>query len=881
MPDQDRPPPAFDRDRLPERLRPWLRLAPFLVLGAGLGLTWVLTGHLHQKTQLAERLALEIRTDEIVSGLERRLAANGEILRGVAGLFSSSRTVDRDEFRTYVETQELPLYFPGIQAIGYVSLVPGQARQAFTNDHRRDFPNFAIFPPGERDSYAPVTFIEPMEARNARIIGFDMMTEPMRFAAAERARDEGTAVITDRLTLRQENGPDVQTGIVCFVPVYRSGMPLLDPEQRRAALLGWAYAALRIGDMVNAFLASEYAETSRRVRIQLFADWSVAPAGQIFDSHPGAEAGGSSPLIRLLSTHGRHWTLQLTPLSPITESRSASDGNLAVAIAGTLLSLLLAFGVWSSSRHKERVEAALAGAQAANRRLADREAWLRGIYDTASVGIFLMRPDGQIVEANERFARIFGLEPAQAVGSTYFSLMPTGEIFATRERMARLVEGTLTEAAIDRLYWHGDHSVFWGHTQARALYGAHGELLGIVGVVEDISVRKRMEEELRQHHDELERLVEERSAELRASEGKYRALVEQSLAGVFICQNGRLAYANPALARIYGYASPADMIGRLGLGDLARADERPRLFEALAGLQETGEREVRIDFSGLRRDGRPIAIELQVRGFTYQHAPAVIGILLDVSERKAAEAAQALALEAAEYLSRLKSEFINNVSHELRTPLNGILGLARIGQRGRDPGRAPELFSGIVESGEKLLAIVQDVLDFSELQQGRLQIAPLPCALGALLDEHAATARRLAQARQVEFTEQRAADLPEHCLLDARRVGQVLDNLLSNAVKFTLPGGRVRLHSERRPDGLGFVVEDTGIGIAPEQQAQLFHPFEQGDGSTTRRFGGTGLGLAICHHLAVAMGGSLAVDSTPGQGSRFTFVIPLPPKTMH
>ncbi|MDD2664757.1 MAG: CHASE domain-containing protein [Dechloromonas sp.] len=877
MPDQDRPPPVGNTPQ--QRLRPWLRLLPAVVLVAGLGITWLLTEQLQRKSLQAERLELEIRTDEILGGLERRLAANGEILRGVAGLFSSSDTVDRDEFRTYVETLELPLYFPGIQAIGYVSLVPGRQRSAFIDAHRHDFPEFGIFPPGERDRYAPVTFVEPMDQRNMRVIGFDMMTEPVRFTAAERARDEGVAIITDKLTLRQESGPDVQAGIICFVPVYRAGLPLQGPEQRRAALVGWAYAALRVGDLVNAYLANEYAEMSKRVRIRLFADWSVAPAGLMFDSHPELDPEAAQPLTRLVAVDGRRWTLQLTPLAPLTGKRSASDGDRIVAIAGTLLSLLLAFGIRASGRHKERVEAALAETQAANRRLADREAWLRGIYDTASVGIFLMRPDGRIVEANDRFARLFGLDPAKAVGSSYFSLMPAGEIIATRERMAGLIEGTLPEAAIDRLYWRDDHSVFWGHTQARALYGARGDLLGIVGVVEDISVRKRMEEELRQHHDELERLVEERSAELRASEGKYRALVEQSLAGVFICQHGRLTYANPALARIYGYASPADMIGRLGLGDLARADEQPRLFGALDGLSEAVDREVRLDFSGLRRDGHPLELELQVRGFTYQRAPAIIGILLDVSERKAAEAAQALALETAEYLSRLKSEFINNVSHELRTPLNGILGLARIGQRGRDPARAPELFTGIVESGEKLLAIVQDVLDFSDLQQGQLQIDAQPCDLAALLDRHADTARRLALARQVEFAEQRDPGLPERCTLDARRVGQVLDNLLSNAVKFTPPGGRVALHSERRPDGLRFVVEDTGVGIAPEQQAHLFHPFEQGDGSTTRRFGGTGLGLAICHRLAEAMGASLAVDSTPGHGSRFTFVIPLAPET--
>ena len=242
----------------------------------------------------------------------------------------------------------------------------------------------------------------------------------------------------------------------------------------------------------------------------------------------------------------------------------------------------------------------------------------------------------------------------------------------------------------------------------------------------------------------------------------------------------------------------------------------------------------------------------------------------------------AKARDAAEAASIAKSEFLANMSHEIRTPLNGVLGLAQIGFRdnvGR--GKAQEKFGLILDSGRLLLTIINDILDCSKIEAGKLDIDaiavdPAEIANAAMRGVQVLAARKSLPIR-TEFS-----NLPPGCMGDPVRMSQILLNLLSNAIKFT-ETGEVCLRARREGDTLVFSVHDTGIGIAPDVMARLFQPFEQADTSTTRRFGGTGLGLVISRRLAELMGGTLEVESVPGQGSTFTLRLPLveaePPAT--
>ena len=234
-----------------------------------------------------------------------------------------------------------------------------------------------------------------------------------------------------------------------------------------------------------------------------------------------------------------------------------------------------------------------------------------------------------------------------------------------------------------------------------------------------------------------------------------------------------------------------------------------------------------------------------------------------------------VALERAESLARIKSSFLANMSHEIRTPLNGVLGLAQIGFRdsaGQEKLRSH--FSRILDSGKLLNHIINDILDFSKIEAGKLKIDQIPTDLHDVVRQLVDMFQAQVSAKSLKLLVRRSTDVPPSIISDPLRLEQILLNLISNAIKFT-ERGHIKLTLGRRDDKLEFQVEDTGIGMDPEQLARIFDPFEQARADTSLKFGGTGLGLTITHRLVELMGGEMAVASTPGQGSTFTVRLPL------
>ena len=232
----------------------------------------------------------------------------------------------------------------------------------------------------------------------------------------------------------------------------------------------------------------------------------------------------------------------------------------------------------------------------------------------------------------------------------------------------------------------------------------------------------------------------------------------------------------------------------------------------------------------------------------------------------------------AEAATRAKSEFLGMMSHELRTPLNGVLGFTELLADTPLNDEQKSFTKTISSSGEHLLAIVNDILDFSSIEKGALAIRSEPFATSGLLDSAVIAASKDAVEKRLEFRCEVAAGVPEQIVGDERRIRQILINLLNNAVKFTSAGSvvfRVSPASAGDRHLLDFSVEDTGIGISSETLGHLFQPFVQADSTYHRPFGGTGLGLVISKRLAEAMGGTLTVVSAPGKGSTFTFRLPL------
>ncbi|MBL9201398.1 MAG: PAS domain S-box protein [Opitutaceae bacterium] len=419
-------------------------------------------------------------------------------------------------------------------------------------------------------------------------------------------------------------------------------------------------------------------------------------------------------------------------------------------------------------------------------------------------------------------------------------------------------------------------------------------VLGVIAVQDYVRSDAYREEDLKMLNFVAQQTavaIERRRAELALAEAelKYRGIFENALEGLYVTTpDGRFLSANPALARMLGYESPAALIAattEIGRQLYARPGRRAE-FLALAQQRDEiagFESEVR------RRDGSLCWLAESVR--VVRDATGAIehfeGVANDITARHEAARALREAKEAADTASRAKSYFLASVSHELRTPLNGILGYTQILRRDTALTERQRTGVGVIhESAEHLLALINDVLDLSKVEAGRVDLHPADFGLA----EFASAVERVFAPRAREngilFETALAADLPARVHGDEQRLRQVVFNLVSNAVKFTRTGGVVFSVQRGAGAALRFAVNDTGPGITAEDLGKLFEPFAQVGNRAVAAASGTGLGLAISRSLVERMGGRLQVESEPGHGSRFWFEVELPaaeaaPATVH
>ena len=394
-----------------------------------------------------------------------------------------------------------------------------------------------------------------------------------------------------------------------------------------------------------------------------------------------------------------------------------------------------------------------------------------------------------------------------------------------------------------------------------ALFGA---ACGAIGIL--ISRVRQMKAELRALETRLDQAAD-RNWEISEAQERTKSFFEAQ-GDVIVRRDGagNITYANDAFCALAG---------------------RPRR-ELIAGafrlpVEEAGETRLLPD--GTRVQDQKIASPSGSRWIAWREVTIrtdggseIQSVGRDMTDRVTAERALAEARDQAEAANRAKSRFLAMVSHEIRTPLNGILGMAGLLA---DTPLTPEqttYLKAVKTSGETLLSLIEEVLDFSKIEAGRLELEAQPFALAAFVEDAVEFLGPRAQAKGLEICCYVDERLPARVVGDATRLRQVLFNLAGNAIKFTEQGGvSIIVEPSADADSVAISVRDTGLGIAPADQARIFLEFEQADGSSTRKFGGTGLGLTISKRIVEGMGGSLAVDSAPGEGATFRATVALPP----
>jgi PAS domain S-box-containing protein len=414
--------------------------------------------------------------------------------------------------------------------------------------------------------------------------------------------------------------------------------------------------------------------------------------------------------------------------------------------------------------------------------------------------------------------------------------------------MTAFREGKSPHYEMEKRYIRKDGRTIWVRVTGSKVDAGH-----TMGIVEDVTERK------------------EAAAQLQATAERLQAILDSAPIGIVINdREGRLIESNAAYQRICGYSSE-ELKGKK-FSDYTHPDDKAKnrqLFEQLASNKLQS---FQIEKRYIRKDGKIIWAHIIASRLNEE---TNIGIIEDITARMREAAELRAAKEAAEAANRAKSEFLANMSHEIRTPMNGVMGMLELTL---DTNLKPEQSENLKlakSSAEALLTVIDDILDFSKVESGKLEFETIDFHLRDCLGDTLDPLGVRAEQKGLELAYRVDADLPELLAGDPGRLRQVVTNLVGNAIKFT-ERGEIVVQAERQESNaegvvIHFSIKDTGVGIPRERQESIFAPFEQADGSITRRYGGTGLGLAISARLIAIMNGRIWVESEAGQGSTFHF----------
>jgi PAS domain S-box-containing protein len=564
---------------------------------------------------------------------------------------------------------------------------------------------------------------------------------------------------------------------------------------------------------------------------------------------------------------GRHVIGRLAVLSGGMRAIAAGERDIAIPIdgddeiaeMGRALEVFRGNAVELDRLLAERAEAAANLERIVEERtaeLARRGAISQAVFDNMSQGVCMFDGDRRLAMWNRHFEELLRLPPELLSHETTFDEFvqfcaargdygPAGADAMVRERITSLDK----PFEADRLLPDG-----------RAIEVRRNPVPdgGIVTMYTDVTARRN-----------AERAIQD-------NERRLRAIVEAApLALVIVGEDGLIRHANHGFRDLFGYGDDEEVVGRSALELYAVPSKRTHL---IAALHREG-RAANFEVAFRRRDGSEFWGLVSSEVILYEGERAHISGLADISERKHAEAELQQAKEAAEEASRTKSRFLASMSHELRTPLNAIIGITdmlaenapRFGTE-----KAVEPLRRVLRAGRHLLSLINEILDLSKIEAGKLELTIEHVTVAPLIDDVLATSRTLAEQNNNRLEVSYAEGLGP-VRADPVRLRQALLNLIGNACKFT-KDGEVRVRAAQTEAGgrrwTEIEVSDSGIGMNPEQIGRLFQEFSQADAGTSRQFGGTGLGLAISQRLCRLMGGDITVTSEPGHGSVFTIRLP-------
>jgi PAS domain S-box-containing protein len=491
------------------------------------------------------------------------------------------------------------------------------------------------------------------------------------------------------------------------------------------------------------------------------------------------------------------------------------------------------------------------------KRIQKSEERFRKVFEEAPLGMVITTVETDIFTVNQKFCKMLGYTQQELMEMRVADITYPEDIPKSREQIAKMLTQERPSFQMDKRYVKKNGQLIWGNVTASCFYDEDNTPIYCLAMIEDITQRKQAEEELR----------------------KLSLAIEQSPSILVITDiDGKIEYVNPKFTQITGY-TVSQAIGK-NPRILKSNKQSTEFYKALWDKILSG-KEWRGEIQNKKKDGTVYweSVSISSMKDAENNITHFIKVAEDITERKRGEESLKQAKKAAEAANRAKSEFLANMSHEIRTPLNAIIGFSDLLFSMITDKKHKSYLSSIQTAGKTLLTLINDILDLSKIEAGRLEIQSEPINPTLILTElEQIFAAKIAEKR-LEFIVEIDKDFPPALVLDETRLRQVLLNLIGNAIKFT-EQGYIKLSLYKRSQendsskvDLIIVVADTGIGIPDDQHETIFEAFQQQEGQSTRKYGGTGLGLAITKRLVCLMNGQISVRSQEKQGSEFEIIL--------
>lgn len=477
---------------------------------------------------------------------------------------------------------------------------------------------------------------------------------------------------------------------------------------------------------------------------------------------------------------------------------------------------------------------------------------LQALIQASPLAIVTYDPEGKVLSWNAAAERIFGWKAEEVLDSN-IPIIPEDKKHEFRALLEIVLQGKMfTGVELQRL--RKDGNLIDVSLSSAPIKDAKGRIRGILSVMDDITKRKAAERSLRENLQFLQKLIDTIPNPIFYKD-KY----------------GGFEGCNLAFERLVNL-SKEEILGKT-VYDIFPKEQADRCSSSDAALLREPGIKIQETTIHLKDDRRINAISNKA---TYADADGklegIVEVIIDITERKRAEEELRKAKETAEVAARVKSEFLANMSHEIRTPLNAVIGMTGILLDANLTLEQNDCIETIRSSGDTLLAVINDILDFSKIESGKMELERQPFNLRDCIEESLDLNAANAAEKGLNLAYIIDESVPQRVFGDITRLRQILVNLINNAVKFT-DAGEVVVEVNRDAEMIHFSIQDTGIGISPDQANRLFRSFSQVDTSTTRKYGGTGLGLAISKRLVELMGGRIWAESETGRGSTFHFTV--------